>query len=236
MKNLKLNPEVAAVVVAGGSGSRMGASFPKQYSMVADKTILEHSVDVMLSDPRVSKVVVVISPSDLLGQKLEFKNPRVHVARVGGATRTDSVRNGTIYAGMKPSDWILVHDAARPCLLSSDLSKLIDFCLTRDCGAILAVPLNDTLKEASETGKITRTISREHLWCAQTPQCFKSSELLKALNQNGIPFTDEASALEACGVKPAIVEGTPTNIKITRPMDLWIAKAIFEARKKGPYK
>ena len=225
--------KVTAVLVAAGSGSRMGLSSPKQYQLIGDKTMLERSLDALLAEPRIEKVIVVISPTDIVGQELSFEDPRVEIARVGGRIRAESVKNGITYAAIASSDWVLVHDAARPCLLPSDLKKLIDFCLENDKGAILAVPLNDTLKQEGPGETIKKTIPRTGLWCAQTPQCFKNGELLKALEQAGAEVTDEASAMEAAGYKPAIIEGTPTNIKVTRPMDLWMAKAIFQAREKG---
>lgn len=225
--------KIVAILVAAGSGSRMGLSAPKQYQLIDGKTMLEHSVDALLNEPRIQELVIVVSPTDLLAQELKFDDPRVKVARVGGATRAESVKNGIVYAALSANDWVVVHDAARPCLLTSDLTKLLDWCLQEDQGAILAVQLNDTLKQEGPNGSIKKTIPREGLWCAQTPQCFKNGKLLKALENPSEKITDEASAIELAGDKTFIVEGTPTNIKVTRPMDLWLAKAIFEARKLG---
>lgn len=222
-----------AVVVAAGVGSRMGTGSPKQYELIGGKTMLEHSVEALLREPRISELVLVISPSDILGQRLVFKDSRVKIARVGGQTRADSVKNGILFSDLTSSDWVLVHDAARPCLLTSDVTKLIDFCQEHRKGAILAVPVNDTLKKEGEHDLIEKTVERNGLWAAQTPQCFQVGELTRAMSEAGSAITDEASALEFVGKHPALVEGTPTNLKVTRPMDLWLAKAIFMAREAG---
>lgn len=233
MDQENINTKFGAVVVAAGVGSRMGTGSPKQYELIGDKTMLEHSVEALLKEPRITELVVVISPSDIIGQRLVFKDERVKVARVGGLTRADSVKNGILYSNLSSSDWVLVHDAARPCLLSSDVGKLIDYCQKSGQGAILAVPVNDTLKKEGDHDLIEKTVDRKGLWAAQTPQCFQVGELTRAMSEAGSAITDEASALEFAGKHPAIVEGTPTNIKVTRPMDLWLARAIFMAREAG---
>ena len=140
------------------------------------------------------------------------------------------MKNGILFSNLKSSDWVLVHDAARPCLLTSDVTKLMDYCQRHQESAILAVPVNDTLKKEGENGTIACTVSRDGLWAAQTPQCFPVGELTRATKEVGSAVTDEASAMEFVGKHPALVEGTPTNIKVTRPMDLWLARAIFLAR------
>lgn len=224
------NPQIIAVVVAAGVGSRMGATTPKQYLMLGGKTMLEMSVEAMLVESRIDKLIVVISPSDLIGQTITFNDPRVEVARVGGTTRAMSVKNGIAYSAAGAGDWVLIHDAARPCLLADDLSKLIDTCMSEDQGGILAVPVNDTLKAVNEDGEIERTVPRDGMWAAQTPQMFKADILIDALDKAGSAVTDEASALEFVGLKPMIIEGTSTNLKVTRPEDLWIAQAILDGR------
>ena len=227
----KEEPIFGAVVVAAGVGSRMGTGSPKQYELIGGKTMLERSVQVLLDEPRIKELVVVISPADMIGQRLTFEDPRVRIARVGGQTRADSVKNGILFSNLKSSDWVLVHDAARPCLLTSDVTKLMDYCRRHQESAILAVPVNDTLKKEGDNGTIAFTVSRDGLWAAQTPQCFPVGELTRAMNEAGSAVTDEASAMEFVGKHPALVEGTPTNIKVTRPIDLWLARAIFLARK-----
>ena len=121
----KEEPVFGAVVVAAGVGSRMGTRSPKQYELIGGKTMVERSVQVLLDEPRIKELVVVISPADMIGQRLTFEDPRVRIARVGGQTRADSVKNGILFSNLKSSDWVLVHDAARPCLLTSDVTKLM---------------------------------------------------------------------------------------------------------------
>lgn len=222
--------QIIAVVVAAGVGSRMGAKTPKQYLMLGGKTMLEMSVEAMLAEKRIEKLIVVISPSDLIGQTITFIDPRVEVARVGGTTRAMSVKNGIAYSEAGTGDWVLIHDAARPCLAADDLAKLIDTCIAENQGGILAVPVNDTLKAVNEDMEIERTVPRDGMWAAQTPQMFMADVLSDALEKAGSAVTDEASALEFVGLKPMIVEGSSTNIKVTRPEDLWIAQAILDGK------
>ena len=233
MDEKEYTPRIGAVIVAAGTGSRMGTSYPKQYALIEGKTMLERSVEAILAEERITQVVIVISPGDLLGQQLKFSDPRVQIARVGGNTRADSVKNGIAFSGLSGADWVLSHDAARPCVRLEDISRLIDYCLTHDEGAILAVPVNDTIKSENEDGKIDRTVPRDHLWCAQTPQCFKVSSLSKAFATNPSNVTDEASVMESVGIRPALVQGSSSNIKVTRQKDLLLARAIFQARSTG---
>lgn len=227
------NNNLTAIVVAAGVGSRMGDKSPKQYKKIGTKTMLELSIDALLAEPRITRVIVVVSPSDMLAQSLNFDNDAVTVARVGGLTRSSSVQNGLSYAAFTSNDWVLVHDAARPCLLPSDVSKLIDTCIENDKGGLLAVRVNDTLKKESDHGTASHTVPRDGLWAAQTPQMFKAFDLIDALEKAGESVTDEASAMEKAGYSPLLVEGTETNIKVTRPTDLWLAEAILDKRNKG---
>ncbi len=219
-----------AIILAAGSGSRMEDSSPKQHRVIAGKSLIQHSVDAFLAEPRITKLIIVVSPSDIAAQKLQFDDPRVIVARVGGITRDMSVKNALSYAAFTENEWVLVHDAARPCILTSDISKLMDVCIEQNRGAILAVPVTDSLKKEGKDRQIIRSISRENVWAAQTPQMFRAFDLMEALDASDEKFTDEASAMEAEGKKPLIVEGTPTNIKVTYPMDLWMAHAILKYR------
>ncbi len=231
MTNKTVQTGLTAIVLAAGSGSRMKSSAPKQYTLIEGKTVLQHSLDTLLAEPRIQRIIVVVAPSDIVGQKLRFDDERIQVARVGGFTRAMSVKNGLSYATFTSNEWVLVHDSARPCLLTSDVTKLIDECMSRDRGGILAVPVNDTLKKENGDRIITRTVSRESMWAAQTPQMFRAFDLLEALDKAGDAVTDEASAMELAGQKPILVEGTQTNLKITHQMDLWMAKAIMRYRK-----
>lgn len=223
---------LTAIVVAAGIGSRMGDKSPKQYKKIGGKTMLELSIDALLTEPRITRVIVVVSPSDMIAQSLQFNNELVSIARVGGLTRASSVQNGLSYAAFTSNDWVLVHDAARPCLLGSDVTKLIDACLKNDQGGLLAVKVNDTLKAESDNGTASHTVPRDGLWAAQTPQMFRAFDLMDALEEAGEAVTDEASAMEKAGFSPLLVEGTETNLKVTRPTDLWLAEAILEKRHK----
>ena len=218
--------DVCAVVPAAGFGRRMQTECPKQYLSIGNQTILEHSVHALLAHPRVKHVVIAISPGDSRFAQLPLANhPRITVVD-GGEERADSVLAGLKAAG--DAQWVLVHDAARPCLHQDDLARLLALSETSRTGGILAAPVRDTMKRA-EPGKnaIAHTVDRNGLWHALTPQFFPR-ELLhdcltRALNE-GATITDEASALEYCGFHPQLVEGRADNIKVTRPEDLALAE------------
>ena len=217
--------DVIAVVPAAGIGSRMQSDCPKQYLTIGDHTILEHAVASLLRHPRVGRVIVAVSPADKQFDALPLaRDPRV--TRVdGGRERADSV-----LAGLKMADsaaWVLVHDAARPCLHPDDLDALLAITAYSSVGGILAAPVRDTMKRG-EPGKtlIAHTVERIDLWHALTPQLFPLELLrdclVRALNE-GATITDEASALEHCGYHPELVAGRGDNIKVTRPEDLALA-------------
>ena len=218
--------DVCAVVPAAGFGRRMQTECPKQYLSIGNQTILEHSVHALLAHPRVKRVVIAISPGDSRFAQLPLANhPQITVVD-GGDERADSVLAGLKAAG--DAQWVLVHDAARPCLHQDDLARLLALSETSRTGGILAAPVRDTMKRA-EPGKnaIAHTVDRNGLWHALTPQFFPR-ELLhdcltRALNE-GATITDEASALEYCGFHPQLVEGRADNIKVTRPEDLALAE------------
>ncbi|WP_395490262.1 2-C-methyl-D-erythritol 4-phosphate cytidylyltransferase [Cedecea davisae] len=219
------SPDVIAVVPAAGIGSRMQTECPKQYLHIGDKTILEHAVASLMAHPRVGQVIVAISPNDTHFSSLPLAvHPRVRVV-TGGGQRADSVLAGLQAAGN--AEWVLVHDAARPCLHQDDLENLLSITATSKVGGILAAPVRDTMKRG-EPGKalIAHTVDREDLWHALTPQLFPlellRSCLLRALDE-GATITDEASALEYCGFHPALISARADNIKVTRPEDLALA-------------
>jgi 2-C-methyl-D-erythritol 4-phosphate cytidylyltransferase len=219
-------PGVCAVVPAAGFGRRMQTECPKQYLSIGNKTILEHAVAALLAHPRVERVIIAISDGDVRFQQLPLANhPQVTVVE-GGAERADSVLAGLQAAGDAP--WVLVHDAARPCLHQDDLANLLALSDTSRVGGILAAPVRDTMKRA-EPGKeaIAHTVDRTDLWHALTPQFFPRELLFdcltRALNE-GATITDEASALEYCGFHPQLVPGRADNIKVTRPEDLALAE------------
>jgi 2-C-methyl-D-erythritol 4-phosphate cytidylyltransferase len=223
-----------AVVPAAGVGRRMGADVPKQYLRLAGKTVLEHTLDRLVDHPRIAGVVVAVAAADRQFATLPVAG-RVTRAE-GGDQRADSVLSALRQipeAG--PADWVLVHDAVRPCLASTDLDRLIDSVLAAGCGGLLAVPVRDTMKRVNGA-RVTSTVPRDGLWHALTPQMFPIVALRDALlaaRVDGANSTDEAEAMERQGYQPLVVEGRADNIKITRPDDLEHA-ALFLRHSSSP--
>ena len=218
-------PALVAVVPAAGIGSRMQSECPKQYLKLGGKTLLEHALESLLIHPAVSRIIVAISPDDPYFSSLPIaSDARISVVQ-GGKERADSVLAGLNV--VSSAHWVLVHDAARPCLHPDDLNRLLAITSTSKVGGILAAPVRDTMKRA-EPGKeaIAHTVDREALWHALTPQLFPLTLLRECLTralQEGATITDEASALEYCGYHPDLVIGRSDNIKVTRPEDLALA-------------
>lgn len=225
------------VIPAAGIGSRMSAEKPKQYLVLGDKTILEHTLLRILTLPNLAGIVVPLNSEDTYWTSLTIlQHPLVHTIH-GGASRADSVLNGLNYLADKAHalDWVLVHDAARPCVTLSSIQKLCDELVGSDIGGILAVPVSDTLKQVANNNEIQTTVDRSPLWQAQTPQLFRYKLLRDCLIQslaNNEIITDESSAVELCGYKPQVVEGRNDNIKITRPDDLLLAEFILTQQEK----
>ena len=223
MKNQR---QFVAVVPAAGVGSRMQADKPKQYLEIDGKTILQHTLNVLLSYPLIDEVIVAVAKGDPYVARMPFlKQAKIRLVE-GGANRADSVLNGLNAINFQPEreTWVLVHDAARPCLTHQDLDRLLQ--VNDDNGAILAIPATDTIKRADVDLQIQQTEDRAQLWLAQTPQFFKAKLLANALNfaqENGLVVTDEASAMELLGFRPHLVAGRSDNIKVTRPEDLALA-------------
>lgn len=194
--------------------------------------MLYHAVAALLSAGEIDTVFVVLAPGDEAFRQCDWSGVEARVAPLycGGASRRDSVLNGLIAAAseVEPDDWMLVHDAARPCLELADLRRLIDEARSDDAGAILAVPVADTLKRADDERRILDTEPRDRLWQAQTPQMFRYGVLLRAL-QSAPQATDEASAVEALGLHPKLVEGSTRNIKVTFGTDLELAALILQS-------
>jgi 2-C-methyl-D-erythritol 4-phosphate cytidylyltransferase len=221
-------PRHFALIPAAGIGARMGGACPKQYLPIAGKPMLLHVLDIFAAAARIAHVFVVVSPEDGYIRDLMAAAPqladRVSVLFDGGATRRESVLNGL--RAMRPQtgddDWVLVHDAARPGLSPELIDRLIDSLRDDAVGGLLALPVVDTLKRADADGRAEATVPREDLWAAQTPQMFRYALLRQALEQAG-EVTDEASAIEALGFKPRLVEGSPRNFKVTLPHDLALA-------------
>ncbi|CAI1685375.1 MULTISPECIES: 2-C-methyl-D-erythritol 4-phosphate cytidylyltransferase [Serratia] len=218
-------PSVIAVLPAAGIGSRMQAECPKQYLTIGRHSIVEHAIHALLRHPRIERVIVAIGPEDRQFEQLPIaQDPRVTVTQ-GGKQRADSVMAGLKLAG--DADWVLVHDAARPCLHADDLERLLAITAHSKVGGILAAPVRDTMKRA-EPGRdtIAHTVERQDLWHALTPQLFPLPLLKQCLQRaldEGANVTDEASALEYCGYHPQLIAGRADNIKVTRPEDLALA-------------
>lgn len=220
-----------ALLPAAGVGARMGGQQPKQYLTLAGRPMLWHALRVFEQHPAIEGVYLVLSREDDYWDALAASANwsafgKLHVLRCGGATRAESVLNGltAIQQDVTEHDWMLVHDAARPCLSAALLDKLIAELSCDVVGGILAAPVADTLKRAGGDGRILETVSRERLWGAQTPQMFRHGVLKMALEQAGVAVTDEASAIEALGQAPKLVESDMTNLKITYPRDLEVAE------------
>jgi 2-C-methyl-D-erythritol 4-phosphate cytidylyltransferase len=218
------------LVPAAGSGSRFGVAGLKQYSPLAGKPMLYHSIERLLAAPEVEVVFVVLAPADTDFRRYDWSafGQRLAPLYCGGASRRDSVLNGIVAAAsaVDPNDWILVHDAARPCLGTAELRRLMDEAGQDEVGGILAIPVADTLKRADDEHRIVATEPRDGLWRAQTPQMFRHGMLLRALRE-AEHGTDDASAVEALGYKPKLVEGSTKNLKVTFAADLEIAKRLL---------
>lgn len=216
------------VIPAAGVGKRMKADRPKQYLELHGRTVLEHTLSRFLDHPKISGVVVAITDADPYWQELAISHPKLQVAP-GGEERCHSVLNAlNLLQGEAASDdWVLVHDAARPCLRREDLDHLIEVLSMHPVGGLLGLPVADTMKRTAIDDTVIETVSREHLWRALTPQMFRFADLHAALDtalKNNQLVTDEASAMELAGKAPKMVEGHGDNIKITRPQDLRLAE------------
>lgn len=223
-------PKVVGLICAAGVGSRMGLGTPKQYMKFGMDAMLTHTVRALRDVSRIDEIVVVVSPTDPYIDEVSQHFPsNVRVLRCGGRERAESVVNGLINAGFDRDAWVLVHDAARPCLRPSEAARLIDEVLgdSTVAGGILAVPVADTIKRADTSHRIVETVPRADLWRAATPQMFRVHELIKALSGDLTGITDEASAMERLGRPVKVVPGRSTNIKVTEPSDAVLASLIL---------
>ena len=221
-----------AVVPAAGRGTRFGSETPKQYLSIAGRPLIEHSLRSLLAHPLVDGVMVAISPDDpYWGGWREMEGKPIYTCR-GGAERADSVLSAlqALPAVVHEDRFVLVHDAARPCLRAVDLSRLLAMGEAHSIGAILAAPVRDTIKRSEDGQHIFGTEPREKLWRALTPQMFRRGGLIRAIEaamRAGLNVTDEAMAMERLGFKPLLVEGSEDNIKVTTPSDLALAEFIL---------
>ncbi|HET7776892.1 MAG TPA: 2-C-methyl-D-erythritol 4-phosphate cytidylyltransferase [Azospira sp.] len=222
-----------AIVPAAGSGSRFGSDTPKQYLPLAGHPLIYHTLAALCRHGAIDRVWVVLSPADTWWQRYDWSGLGAKLETVfhGGATRAESVVSGLRAAEMAAAeeDWVLVHDAARPCLSDAMIDALVAELATDPVGGILAVPVADTLKRADGEQRAAATVVREGLWQAQTPQMFRYGLLSQALERHA-EVTDEAGAIEALGLKPRLVKGDASNLKVTYPADLALAEAILRSR------
>jgi 2-C-methyl-D-erythritol 4-phosphate cytidylyltransferase len=231
-------PRHYAIVPAAGGGSRFGGEMPKQYQPLLGRPMIWHALATLCAHPRIARVWVVLAPEDTHWQNPEWQaawlalGPRLEVVHCGGANRAASVQNGLGAAAtaIAPEDWVLIHDAARPCLAAAMLETLFAALAEDPVGGILATPLADTLKRADATLRAEATLPRAGLWQAQTPQMFRYALLQAALAAHP-ELTDEASAVEAAGYAPRLVQGSAANLKVTYPEDMRLAEWILLGRK-----
>lgn len=224
-----------ALIACAGSGARAGAGLPKQYRMLAGKAVVRHTLEAFAAlGARLASLHVVLSPGDESFEQHSANLPlRVAAHRVGGATRAQSVLHGLqamqAVVPVDEADWVLVHDAARCLVTTAQISALMQACVEDEIGGLLAQPLADTLK-AAEGGRAARTVARNGLWLAQTPQMFRYGALVAALAQAGDAVTDEAGAMEAAGHRPLLVAGSAQNFKLTYAEDFAMAEAVLRSR------
>ena len=218
-----------AVIPAGGSGRRMAADKPKQYLKLLKRTVLEHSLLPFCEHPLIRGIAVVVADDDEYWPTLAVSGHARIVTASGGRERCHSVLNGLrrIRELADDNDWVLVHDAARPCVTTADIDRLIAGLRDHPVGGILALPVRDTVKQAGQDLEIQATLDREQLWRALTPQMFRLGLLQEAIAlavADNLLVTDEAQALEHRGYRPGIVQGGPHNIKVSLAEDLALAE------------
>ena len=227
------SPRYFALIPAAGVGARLGAGYPKQYLPLAGKPMLLHVLETFAAAPAIAHCFLVVSEGDAYIEEAMASAPqlagRVTVLFNGGATRHASVLNGlqAIRVHADDHDWILVHDAARPGLTVALIDKLIAALRDDPVGGLLALPVVDTLKRDDADGRVAATVPRAGLWGAQTPQMFRYAELRRALEEVA-EVTDEASAIEALGLSPQLVEGSVRNFKVTLPQDIALAELLLK--------
>lgn len=219
------------VVPAAGRGTRVGGDCPKQYLPLAGRPLIEHTLERLTADPRIAGLMVVLGAKDKHWAGISALNGKPVRTAIGGAERCDSVLAGldALPADVADDDFVLVHDAARPCVRLTDIDRLIKRAGATE-GGLLGAPLRDTLKHADETGRSERTESRDQRWRAFTPQMFRRAALCAALREasrQGVRVSDEAMAMELAGFAPLLVEGAEDNIKVTTAADFALAEFLL---------
>jgi 2-C-methyl-D-erythritol 4-phosphate cytidylyltransferase len=224
-----------AVVPAAGRGSRFGGELPKQYVEVFGRSILHHSLLALARHAGVKGIMVALAPGDPHWPGFRELAGKPVLTCEGGKERAESVLAGlrALPTAVRDRDWVLVHDAARPCLRQDDLDRLLAHGAAHGVGALLAAPVRDTIKRVDERGEVLRTEPRDALWRALTPQLFRRAVLLRALESalaGGLAVTDEAGAMERLGLFPMVVQGAEDNIKVTTTADLAMAEFLLGRR------
>lgn len=225
-----------ALIPAAGGGIRFGAATPKQYLMLAGKPVLQHAIERLAFGMPLERTYVLLARDDRWFERTVGVIADVTALRCGGGTRAETVRNGlaALEGIARDDDWIVVHDAVRPCVDAASLSRLRIEVGDDPVGGVLAVPMASSLKRADGAKRIARTEPRDGLWHSQTPQLFRYGVLRDALHRHGAEAaTDEAEAVEALGMHPRLVMGSRINFKITYPDDLALAEALLAAERSG---
>ena len=222
------------IIPAAGTSQRMGSEVPKQYLPIENTTVIEAAISCFLRHPKIAAVIVALHADDQHWNDLAVKkNEKIHTV-IGGESRAESVHNAINYLDntlAKGEDFVLVHDASRPCLRYEDLELLIQMLKQDEVGGILASPVSDTLKLVESDNTVNKTLERENIWRAFTPQMFRLNILRKAMAhcvKQNLTVTDEASAIEKLELKVKLVKGQSDNIKVTHAEDLELVTAIFK--------
>ncbi|HQT41520.1 MAG TPA: 2-C-methyl-D-erythritol 4-phosphate cytidylyltransferase [Polynucleobacter sp.] len=246
--NSSTQAQCHALLPTAGTGSRLGGALPKQFQELAGKPMLSYAIDAFIKTPQIASIWVGVSPGFInnpILEELSNTAKPLHCLPTGGPTRQETVRNtlaAMLEAGVPETDWVLVHDAARPGITPELIQKLISVVSESGEGGLLAMPVADTLKLSDSTLAIAgnpiraqKTVARDHLWHAQTPQMFCLKALHEAI-EDGIrheaDITDEASAMELAGIKPILVEGATRNFKVTHPVDWSLMQVILQSSQK----
>ena len=216
------------IIPAAGIGNRMQNVLPKQYIPLAGKPMISHTIQVFFKHLRITSIHLALNPEDDFWRSLPLEPAsKLKLHYTGGESRSETVLNTLLALEVADDDWILVHDAARPGLTQQLLDNLLNTLENDPVGGLLALPLADTLKQADNENRIEKTVPRDNLWQAQTPQMFRYGILVKALQSFEGAATDEAEAIEALGLQPKLVQGELRNLKITYPQDLALLEALL---------
>ncbi len=238
--NQKINHAIWAIVPAAGIGKRMQSAIPKQYLSLNGRPVLEHTINTLLKNNNISGLVIALQSDDSYFSDIKINSNKLVIRAVGGVDRADSVLNAIneLFSYEQfdvDSDWVMVHDAVRACLQQQDINKLVSEVAVDKNGGLLALPVRDTMKRqdvGNPVASVDKTINRENLWHALTPQYFHAASLKNALEKaqlDGLNITDESSAMEHAGFSPRLVQGFEDNIKITRPDDLRLASLFLQS-------